>query len=131
MTPAAYPPARARQLRNLLRVVVVMAALMVAYALVLLAVSTAAPGLVLLLLVLPAVVLLGLARQSLGVLAGERASARWWCAGTGLAMVATGLLLSRVPPGFLLLLVGVLLLLVALLPGRDDEDAPGTDRLPR
>lgn len=131
MTRKPYDPARARQLRILLRIVVVLAALMVAYAVLLLAVSTAGPGLVLLVLVLPAVVLLVLGRLSLGVLGRERPSARWWCAGTGLAMVAAGLLLSQVPPGFLLLLVGVLLTLVALLPGREAPEPSDPDRLPQ
>ena len=77
------------------------------------------PALVLLVVVAPAVLVLGLGAKSLQLLGRGQPQARSWVVGTGAVVVVTGVLFSRTGPGLLLTVVGILLLLVALLPARD------------
>lgn len=120
-----YGPDRARQLRLLLWVVVGAAVLLVLAAAVLLAGGgEAAP--VLLVLGLPGLLLLSLAAGSQVLLARGRTAARPLTATTGVVAILTGLLLSRTGAGLLVAVVGVPLLLIAVLPARDEDPAgPG------
>lgn len=122
---APYGPERARQLRLLLWVAVGVAVLLVLAAAVLLAGGAeAAP--VLLVLALPGLLLLALAAASQALLARGATAAKPLIAATGVVAILTGLLLSRTEPGLLVAVVGVPLLLVAVLPGRDEHPAgPG------
>ena len=119
VTRAPYEPARARQLGIVLWVVVVAGLALVAYG-VLGLVSGAAVGRVILVALLPALVLLVLASWSRGVLRESDPAARRAVTTTGVATVLVGVLYSQVGPGILIAVVGILLLLLALLPGRDD-----------
>ncbi len=121
-----YEPARARQLRILLWVVVGVAALM-ALAAVAFLLGGSDPGLVLLVVVLPAVVMLGLGAWTLRLLDRSDPRARWWVVGTASVVVLVGLLLSRTGPGMVVAVVGILLLLIAVLPGRDSGPGPTPD----
>lgn len=117
---SGYAPDRARQLRLLLWVVVGAAVLLVLTAAVLLAGGGDVVR-VLLVLVLPGLLLLGLAAGSQALLARGSRAARPLTAATGVVAILTGLLLSRTGPGLLVAVVGVPLLLVAVLPGRDGD----------
>ena len=115
---ASYGPERVRQLRLLLWVVVAAAVLL------LVAAALVVPGGdvsgVLLVLVLPGVLMLGLAGGSLVGLARSAAASRPLTAATAVVAILTGLLLSRIGPGLMFAVLGVPLLLVAVLPGRDE-----------
>lgn len=119
----AYEPDRARQLRILLCVVLAAAATMGAVAAFLLFV----PGRVvdtrqiLLVLVLPAAVLAGLGGATLWLLAAEQPAARLTSPVTAVLAVGVGLVLSRSGPGFLVAVVGIMLLLISVLPGREPD----------
>ena len=113
-----YEPARARQLRILLWVVIAAAAVLAVVAAGYL-LAGAAPGLVLLVLVVPAVLMLVLGRTSLQLLGRGEPGAKSWIVATAVTTMLVALLLSRTGPGGLLGLLGVLLMLVALLPARD------------
>ncbi|GAB3787417.1 hypothetical protein [Nocardioides ungokensis] len=117
MTPP-YEPARARQLRILLWVVIAAAAVLAVVAAGYL-LAGAAPGLVLLVLVVPAVLMLVLGRTSLQLLGRGEPGAKSWIVATAVTTMLVALLLSRTGPGGFLGLLGVLLMLVALLPARD------------
>ncbi|MCW2843613.1 MAG: hypothetical protein JWN22_1529 [Nocardioides sp.] len=119
MTARTYAPDRARQLRLLLWVVVAMATFLTLVAAVLLLVGGVDVAQVLFVLVVPALVLLGLGSWSMSLLADDRAGARAAIVGTAVVAILEGLLLSRVGPGLLVGVVGILLLLVAVLPGRE------------
>jgi ascorbate-specific PTS system EIIC-type component UlaA len=121
MTAGAYEPDRARQLRILLWVVVAMGTFLALVAAVLLLVGGVDVLQVLLVLVLPALVLLVLASWSMNLLEADRGGTRAAIVGTAVAAILEGLLLSRVGPGLLVGVVGILLLLVAVLPGREVE----------
>ena len=118
-----YEPDRSRQLRILLYVVAAAAATMLALAGYLLL----APGRVvdtsqvLLVLALPGALLVLGASSSLWLLAVQSAAARLTTPATGLTTVAVGLLLSRTGPGLLVGLVGIMLLLISVLPGREAD----------
>ena len=120
-----YGPDRARQLRLLLWVAVGIAVLLVLAAAVLLAGGGDVVR-VLLVLAVPGLLLLGLAAGSQALLARGSLAARPLTAATGVVAILTGLLLSRTGPGLLVAVVGVPLLLVAVLPDRD-EDPAGPD----
>jgi peptidoglycan/LPS O-acetylase OafA/YrhL len=115
-----YGAERARQLRWLLWAAVGVAVLLVLAAAVLLAGGGEAAR-VLLVLALPGLLLLALAAASQALLARGAAAAKPVTAATGVVAILTGLLLSRTGPGLLVAVVGVPLLLVAVLPGRDEE----------
>ncbi|MFC4786458.1 hypothetical protein ACT8ZV_18425 [Nocardioides sp. MAHUQ-72] len=121
-----YEPARARQLRILLWVVVVVAALMAVFALAFLAAGSD-PLLVLLVVALPAAVMLGLSARTLKLLGRADPRAGSWVVGTAWVVVLVGLLLSRTGPGLFVTIVGILLLLIAVLPGRDARPGQPSD----
>ena len=113
-----YEPARLRQVRILLWVVVVGgAALAVAAAAYLL--GGADPRLVLLVLALPSVLMLGLGAKTLQLVGRLDPGVKPWVVATAGVTILVALLLSRTSPGLLIGLVGVLLLLVGVLPSRD------------
>ncbi len=126
-----YVPDRARQLLITLWVVVGLGALLAALGAWWL-VAGAPVGLVVLLLLVPAVAMLTLAGWSRGLLRRGDGGARVAVPVTAAVTTLVGLLWSRSGPGVLIAVVGILLLLLALLPGRDDEDAssgrPPSDR---
>ena len=122
-----YEPARAHQLGLVLWVVVAAGLALLAYG-VLGLVNGSAVGLVILVALLPALVLLTLASWSRGLLRQADPSARVAVTVTGAVTALVGLLYSRTGPGILIAVVGVLLVLLALLPGRDDADAPPPGR---
>ena len=120
-----YAPQRVRQLRLLLWVAIGAALVLAGVAAVLLAGGGDAPR-VLLVLVLPAALLLVLAGAAQVLLARGHRAARALTAASGVVAVMTGLLLSRTGAGLLVAVVGVPLLLVAVLPGRDEPPSqPG------
>ena len=122
---ARYGPDRARQLRLLLWVVVAAAVLLLVVAAVLVT-GGAAPGSVLLVLALPGVLLLGLAAAALAGLARSAPAAKPLTAASAVLAILTGLLLSRTGAGLLFAVIGVPLLLIAVLPGRDEPPSqPG------
>ena len=121
-----YEPARARQLRILLWVVVAAGALMALLAVGFL-LGGSDPVLVLLVVVLPALVMLALAARCLKLLATSDTRARSWVVVTASVVVLVGLLLSRTGPGVLVAVVGILMLLIAVLPGRDTHLDPTSD----
>ena len=126
MTRPTYEPARVRQLRILLWVVLVVGAVLAVLALGYL-LGGSDPVLVLLVVVAPAVLMLGLGSKTLQLLGRGQPSARSWVIGTGCVVVLTGLLLSRTGPGLLLAVVGILLLLGGVLPARDADPGPTSD----
>ena len=117
-----YEPARSRQLTIVLWVVVGLGLLLAGFGAWLLF-SGAPAGLVILLLLLPAVLMLLLAGWCRGLLQRGEATARVAVPVTAVATTLVGLLWSRSVPGILIAVVGVLLLLLALLPGRGDADS--------
>lgn len=121
-----YEPARARQLRILLWVVVAAGALMALLAVGFL-LGGSDPVLVLLVVVLPALAMLALAARCLKLLASSDPRTRSWVVGTAAVVLLVGLLLSRTGPGALVAVVGILLLLIAVLPGRDTHPGPTSD----
>lgn len=126
MNRTPYEPTRANQLRKLLKVIVGLGAVMIGYAAGLLILRDTSAGLVLLVLVLPAVLMLVLGGRALSVLGSGAGAERVWVSATAAATILVGVLLSRTGPGFLVGLAGVLLLLLAVLPSRDREaDEPG------
>ncbi|NYD42255.1 hypothetical protein [Nocardioides panaciterrulae] len=122
-----YVPERARQLLMTLWVVVALGGWLLVWGVWLLF-AGAAVGLVVMLVLLPAIAMLTLAGWSRGVLHEGDASARVAVPVTATVTTVAGLLLSSRVTGVLLLLVGILLLLLALLPGRDDDHAPPAGR---
>ena len=118
-----YEPARARQLRILLRVVVGVAGLMTVFAVFFL-LGGSDPALVLAVVLLPAVLMLALAARTLKLLERSDPRARSWVVGTAWVVVLVGLLLSRTAPGIVVAVVGILMLLIAVLPGRDSGPGP-------
>jgi hypothetical protein len=105
MSRPPYEPARARQLRILLWVVVGVGALMALLsALFLLGGSD--PLLVLLVVLLPAALMLALGTRCLRLLGSSDPRARSWVVCTAWVVVLVGLLLSRTGPGLLVAVVG-------------------------
>ncbi len=124
MSRGAYEPDRARQLTMLLRVVLGLVAIMLGWAGVIL-LGHGSVGTALTVLVLPGVLLGVLAAASLRALAAGRPSARRLVPATGAVTVVIAVLLSQTAGGLLVAVVGVPLLLIAVLPGRDpDAGAP-------
>lgn len=114
-----YEPARARQLRILIWVVVGLAAMLIAWAVFLLIAGGVDPLLLLLLLVVPGLLMLGVGMRSQTLLAKGAPNARRWITTTGIITLLVGLQLSTTLPGMLVLVIGILTTLYALLPGRD------------
>jgi hypothetical protein len=123
MTRKPYEPDRARQLRLLLVVVVVLVVLLLGWAALIVLgdgpVDTAVG-----LLVVPGVLLGLLAAGGLRALATGDGSARLWAPAAGGVAIVVALLLSRTVAGLLVGLIGVPLLLIAVLPGRDTGTGP-------
>ncbi len=127
MSPVAsggsYDPQRARQLRLLLWVALGAALLLGLVAAVLLA-GGADAGRVLVVLAAPAVLLAVLAAGSQVLLTRGHPAARVLSAATGVVAILIGLVLSRTGAGLLAVVLGVPLLLIAVLPGRDEPAQP-------
>jgi hypothetical protein len=128
MTDFPYEPARVRQLRLLLWVVVAGAAVLGATAVAFLAAGNN-PVAVLLVLALPAVLMAGLAVRSMQLLARQAPSARRWLVGTAAFSLLVALWFANTLPGLLLGIFGLLLMFITVLPGRD-TDPSGTDGRP-
>jgi hypothetical protein len=120
MTDFPYEPARVRQLRLLLWVVVAGAALLAVTAVSFL-VGGNNPVAVLLLLALPAVLMAGLAARSMQLLARQAPAARRWLVGTAAFSLLVALWFASTLPGLLLGIFGLLLMFITVLPGRDTE----------
>jgi hypothetical protein len=120
VTPAPYGAQRTSQLRVLLRLALGAAAVLLGWAGVVLGGGGAAAT-ALGVLVLPGLLLGGLAGLALVALARGHRSARLLGATTGVVALLVALLLSRTLVGLLVAVVGVPLLLVAVLPGRDPD----------
>ena len=126
MNRTPYEPARARQLRRLLKVVVGLGAVMIGYAAGLLILRDADAAVVLVVLVVPALLMLGIGGRALSVLGSGAGAERVWVSATAAATILVGVLLSRTGPGLLVGVAGILLLLLAVLPARDSgSDEPG------
>ena len=121
--PPPYDRARARQLRMMLYAVLASATVMVILAVALLIHTgdDASTGVVLLVVLVPALVLLGLSVRTLALLALADRRVKMWVTASGTAAILDGLLLTRVGVGWVLIVVGVLLVLVGALPGRDPD----------
>ena len=119
MNRAPYEPARARQLRMMLKVVCGLGAVMIGYAAGLLILRDTDVAVVLVVLVVPALLMLGLGGRSLAVLGSGAGAERVWVSATSAATILVGVLLSRTGPGLLVGVAGILLLLFAVLPVRD------------
>ncbi len=119
MNRTPYEPARARQLRMMLKVVCGLGAVMIGYAAGLLILRDVDVAVVLVVLVLPALLMLGLGGRSLAVLGSGAGAERVWVSATAAAAILVGVLLSRTGPGVLVGVAGILLLLIAVLPVRD------------
>ena len=121
MNRTPYEPARARQLRRMLKVVVGAGAVMIGYAAGLLILRDADAAVVLVILVVPALLMLGLGGRALAVLGSGAGAERVWVSATAAATILVGVLLSRTGPGLLVGVAGILLLLLSVLPARDSE----------
>ncbi|GAB3763599.1 hypothetical protein FB382_001160 [Nocardioides ginsengisegetis] len=121
--PPPYDRGRARQLRMMLYAVLASATVMVILAVALLIHTgdDASTGVVLLVVLVPALVLLGLSVRTLALLALADRRVKMWVTASGTAAILDGLLLTRVGVGWVLIVVGVLLVLVGALPGRDPD----------
>ncbi|WP_372727724.1 hypothetical protein [Nocardioides sp.] len=119
-----YEPDRARQLRILVMVVAAIAVALAGFG----AFLVTDPGRVVdegqvsVVLLLPGVLLGTLSAWSLVALARVSVVARVSVPATAAVAVLVGLMLSRTGPGMLIGLVGILLLLMSVLPGRDPAD---------
>lgn len=120
MTRGPYEPERARQLRILLWVVVVIAVGLLGWA-ALIVLGDGSASTALRVLALPALLLGALAAGALRALNAEDERARLLSASAGVVAVVVAILLSRTVAGLLVAVIGVPLLLIALLPGREVE----------
>lgn len=126
MSGKPYQQARVRPLRMLSWLVVSFGVVMVLFGVVFLA-AGANPGAVLFLLLVPALLMTGLAAWSIPLLSGKQARARIVVPATGVVTILVGILYSRVGPGILIAVAGLLLLFFALLPARESEPGPPSD----
>ena len=126
MTREPYPGVRVRPLQLLSWVVVSIGVVMVLLAVVYL-LAGADPGAVLLLLLFPALLMTGLAAWSISLLTRNRRRARLTVPATGAVTVLVGIMYSRIGPGVLITVAGLLLLFFALLPARESEPDPPSD----
>ena len=90
-------------------------------------VAGANPGAVLFLLLVPALLMTGLSAWSISLLSEDRARARVVVPASGVVAILVGILYSRVGPGILIAVAGLLLLFFALLPARESEPGPPSD----
>lgn len=126
MTGEPYQQARVRPLRMLCWLVVSIGVVMVLLGGVYL-VAGANPGAVLFLLLLPALLMTGLSAWSISLLTENRPRARVVVPAAAAATILVGIMYSRIGPGVLIAVVGILQLLYALLPARESEPQPPTD----
>lgn len=122
-----YEPERAQQLRILLRVVVGIVVLLLGWAGLIL-VGHGSTATAVRVLVLPGVLLGVLAVGALRAVAAQSGSARAWVSAAGVVSLLVALLLSRTGVGLLVAVVGVPLLLIGVLPGRDERPRPPAGR---
>lgn len=120
MSRAPYRADRVRQLRIVTWVILVLTGLSLAYAGFLLVDGTNPAVRVLVLLVLPGVLAVGLAVWSLRLLAHEASAARWTLTGAGVFSTLLGLVLSQFGPAIVFSVAGILVILLALLPARQE-----------
>jgi hypothetical protein len=118
-----YQQARVRPLRMLSWLVVSVGVVMVLLGVVYL-VGGANPGAVLFLLLVPALLMTGLAAWSISLLSENQARARVVVPAAGVVTILVGVMYSRVGPGILIAVAGILLLSFALLPARESEPGP-------
>ena len=123
----SYGPERAGQLKILLRVVLGMVVLILGWG-VLILVGHGSTSTAVRVLVLPGVLLGALAVGGLRAVAAGDPRARPWVVATGIVAVLVALLLSRTGVGLLVAVVGVPLLLIGALPGRDEQPKPPAGR---
>jgi hypothetical protein len=121
-----YQQVRVRPLRMLCWVVVSIGVVMVLLGVVYL-VAGANPGAVLFLLLVPALLMTGLSAWSISLLSEDQARARIVVPAAGVVTILVGVMYSRVGPGILIAVAGILLLLFALLPARESEPQPPSD----
>jgi hypothetical protein len=121
-----YQQVRVRPLRMLCWLVVSIGVVMVLLGVVYL-VAGANPGAVLFLLLIPGLLMTGLSAWSISLLSENRARARIVVPAAGVVTVLVGVMYSRVGPGILISVAGILLLLFALLPARESEPQPPSD----
>jgi uncharacterized membrane protein HdeD (DUF308 family) len=126
VTREPYQQVRVRPLQLLSWVVVSIGVVMVLLAVVYL-LAGADPGAVLLLLLLPALLMTGLAAWSISLLTRNHRRARLTVPATGAVTVLVGIMYSRIGPGVLITVAGLLLLFFALLPARESEPDPPSD----
>ena len=126
MSGEPYQQARVRPLRMLSWLVVSIGVVMVLLGGVYL-VAGANPGAVLFLLLIPALMMTGLAAWSIAQLSENRPRARIVVPTGAAATILVGIMYSRVGPGILITVVGLLLLFFALLPARESEPGPPSD----
>ena len=126
MSGEPYQQARVRPLRMLCWLVVGIGVVMVLLGVVYL-VAGANPGAVLFLLLVPALLMTGLSAWSISLLSEDRARARVVVPATGVVTILVGIMYSRVGPGILISVAGLLLLFFALLPARESEPGPPSD----
>ena len=126
MTREPYQQARVRPLRLLSWLVVSIGVVMVLLGVVYL-VAGANPGAVLFLLLIPALLMTGLAGWSIALLTENQPRARLVVPAAGAATILVGVMYSRVGPGILIAVAGILLLSFALLPARESEPGPPGD----
>ncbi|MBB6629839.1 hypothetical protein H5V45_21150 [Nocardioides sp. KIGAM211] len=115
-----YRPERARQLRILLGAAAVVVVFLFGWAALLL-LGHGSASTALLVLVVPGVLLGGLVAGALRAVSNEDPNARPWVAATGLVAIVVAVLLSQTFIGLLVAVVAVPLLLIGVLPGRDDD----------
>jgi hypothetical protein len=90
-------------------------------------VAGANPGAVLFLLLIPALLMTGLSAWSISLLTENRPRARLVVPTGAAATILVGIMYSRIGPGVLIAVVGILQLLYALLPARESEPQPPSD----
>ena len=121
-----YHQGRVRPLRTLCWVVVSIGVVMVLVGVAYL-VAGANPGAVLFLLLVPALLMTGLSAWSISLLSEDRARAKVVVPASGVVTILVGIMYSRVGPGILIAVAGLLLLFFALLPARESEPGPPSD----
>ena len=123
MTREPYEPARVRQLRILVKVVLGLAVVLLVWA-GLIVLGNGAVDVAVRILVLPGVLLGAFAVVALRALAIDSAAAKVPLVATAIITIVEALLLSRTVVGLLAGVVGVALLLFAVLPGRGEPAEP-------
>ena len=126
MSREPYQQVRVRPLRMLCWVAVSIGVVMVLLGVVYL-VAGANPGAVLFLLLIPALLMTGLSGWSISLLSEGQPRARLVVPTAAAATILVGIMYSRIGPGLLIAVVGILQLLYALLPARESEPQPPSD----